>query len=130
MNNEAKVRKSTKRVVLGKGQGKVMSYEDIEEARATRAAKDLIKDKRQRGRKRKKNIMQEADDAETEPEVGAFCERGHNWQDEASSESNKCSTRGGWAKANARSGTHNRGARESTSGVYVLKGRMRRSRSL
>jgi hypothetical protein len=53
MNNEAKVRRSTKSVVLGKA--KVMSYEDIEEARAKRAAKEVITDKKgKRGRKRKK----------------------------------------------------------------------------
>jgi len=71
MNNEAKVHKSTKPVVLGKGQGKVMSYEDIEEARATRAARDAAKEakkgKGKRGRKRKKSIVQEPD--EPEPEV-------------------------------------------------------------
>jgi hypothetical protein len=38
MNNEAKVRRSTKSVVIRKA--KVMSYEDIEEARAKRAAKE------------------------------------------------------------------------------------------
>jgi hypothetical protein len=38
MNNEAKVRRSTKSVVLGKA--KVMCYEDIEEARTKRTAKD------------------------------------------------------------------------------------------
>ncbi|KAF2174522.1 hypothetical protein K469DRAFT_473871, partial [Zopfia rhizophila CBS 207.26] len=38
INNEAKVRRSTKSVVLGKA--KVMSFEDIEEARIKRAAKD------------------------------------------------------------------------------------------
>ena len=43
MNNEAKVRRSTKSVVLGKA--KVMSYEDIEEARIKRAAKDATKGK-------------------------------------------------------------------------------------
>ena len=37
MNNEAKVRRSTKSVIVGKA--KVMSYEDIKEARAKRAAK-------------------------------------------------------------------------------------------
>ena len=42
MNKEAKVRRSTKSVVLGKA--KVMSYEDFEEARAKRAAKDAAKD--------------------------------------------------------------------------------------
>jgi hypothetical protein len=51
MNNEAKVRRSTKSVVLGKV--KVMSYEDIEEARAKRAAKEATAGKGKRGRKRK-----------------------------------------------------------------------------
>jgi len=53
VNNEAKVRRSTKSVVLGKA--KVMSYEDLEEARAKRAAKDVAKGKGKgrRGRKRK-----------------------------------------------------------------------------
>jgi hypothetical protein len=73
MNNEAKVRRSTKSVVLGKA--KVMSYKDIEEARAKRAAKDAAKGKGKRGRKRK-STTQEADEseadeseAEAEPEV-------------------------------------------------------------
>ncbi|PVH68416.1 DDE-domain-containing protein [Cadophora sp. DSE1049] len=48
-NNEAKVRRST-------------SYEDIEEARAKRAAKDAIKSKGKRGRKRK-NTEPEASEA-------------------------------------------------------------------
>ena len=53
MNNEAKVRRSTKSVVLGKA--KVMSYEDLEKARADRAAREQAKAKgnRKRGRKRK-----------------------------------------------------------------------------
>lgn len=38
MNNEAKIRRSTKSVVVGRA--KVMSYEDIEEARAKRAVKE------------------------------------------------------------------------------------------
>ncbi len=37
VNNEAKVRRTTKSLVLGKA--KVMSYEDLEEARAKRASK-------------------------------------------------------------------------------------------
>jgi hypothetical protein len=65
MNNEAKVRRSTKSVVLGKA--KVMSYEDIEEARAKRAAKEVIKGKGKRGRKRKSAAL-EADEPETEAE--------------------------------------------------------------
>ena len=51
MNNEAKVRRSTKPVVLGKA--KVMSYEDLSEARVRRAAKDKASEgKGKRGRKR------------------------------------------------------------------------------
>ena len=45
MNNEAKVRRSTKAVVLGQGQGRVMSFEDIEAARVARAVKDAIRGK-------------------------------------------------------------------------------------
>ena len=43
VDNEAKVRWSTKSLVLGKA--KVISYEDLEEARAKRAAKDAAKAK-------------------------------------------------------------------------------------
>ncbi|KAH8791720.1 hypothetical protein F5882DRAFT_291135, partial [Hyaloscypha sp. PMI_1271] len=64
MNNEVKVRRSTQSLVLGKA--KVMSFEDIEVARAARAAKEVIKGKGKRGRKRK--TAQEAD--EPEPDVG------------------------------------------------------------
>ena len=59
MNNEAKVRRSTRSIVLGKA--KVMSFEDIEVARAARAAKEVIKGKGKRGRKRKSAAL-EADD--------------------------------------------------------------------
>jgi hypothetical protein len=53
VNNEAKVRRSTKSLVIGKA--KVMSYEDLEEARVKRAAKDAAKakGKGKRGRKPK-----------------------------------------------------------------------------
>jgi len=67
MNNEAKVRRLTKAVVLGQGQGKVMSFEDIEVARAARAAKEVIKGKGKRGRKRKSTAI-EADDPEPDAE--------------------------------------------------------------
>jgi len=67
MNNEAKVRRSTRSIVLGKGEGKVMSFEDIEVARAARAAKEVIKGKGKRGRKRKSSAL-EADEPETEAE--------------------------------------------------------------
>jgi hypothetical protein len=51
-NNEAKVRR-TKSAVLGKGEGKVMSYEDIEKEKARRAAKEAVAGSKKRGRKRK-----------------------------------------------------------------------------
>lgn len=54
INNEAKVRRSTRSLVLGKA--KVMSYEDLEEAQAKHAVKEstqAAKGKEKRGRKRK-----------------------------------------------------------------------------
>ena len=65
MNNEAKVRRSTKSVVLGKA--KVISFEDIKVAREARGAKEVIQGKGKRGRKRKSAAL-EADEPETEPE--------------------------------------------------------------
>jgi len=65
MNNEAKTRRSTRSVVLGKA--KVMSYKDIEEARAKRAAKEEAKAKRKEKPSRKrKSTGQEADTQEPE----------------------------------------------------------------
>lgn len=64
MNNEAKVRRSTRSVVLGKA--KVMSFEDLEVARAARAAKEVIKSKGKRGRKRKGTAL-EAEEVDPEP---------------------------------------------------------------
>ncbi|PVH68496.1 hypothetical protein DL98DRAFT_542365 [Cadophora sp. DSE1049] len=52
---------------------KVMSFEDIEVARATRAAKEVIKGKGKRGRKRK-SAAQEADEPVPEPEVARIIE--------------------------------------------------------
>ena len=49
--NESKVRCLTKSIVVGKA--KVMSYKDIVKAQADRAAKDVMKGKGKRGRKRK-----------------------------------------------------------------------------
>ncbi|KAF7954118.1 hypothetical protein EAE96_005251 [Botrytis aclada] len=70
MNNEAKVRRSTRSVVLGKA--KIISYEDIEEAQAKRTAKDAQKEKVKRGRKRKSTAI-EADKDEPEPEPEVAC---------------------------------------------------------
>ncbi len=77
LNNEVKLRRLTRSIVLGKA--KVMSFEDIEVARAARAAKDVIKGKGKRGRTRK-SIELEPDESdeldepdkphvESEPEV-------------------------------------------------------------
>jgi hypothetical protein len=67
INNEAKVRRSTKSLVLGiaKGEGKVMSYEDLQAVRAKRTEKDAAKEakgKGKRGRKRK-SATSEAEEA-------------------------------------------------------------------
>jgi hypothetical protein len=64
INNEAKVRRATPSLVLGKA--KVMSYEDLEEARAKRAMKDAAKakGKGKRGRKAKvKSAVPETEEA-------------------------------------------------------------------
>ncbi|SLM36123.1 hypothetical protein LPUS_05564 [Lasallia pustulata] len=69
INNEAKVRRSTKSLVLGKA--KVMSYEDLEEARAKRVDKEAAKEakgKGKRGRKRKSAAL-EADTPEPNAKV-------------------------------------------------------------
>jgi hypothetical protein len=63
INSEAKVRRSTRSLIVGTA--KVMSYEDLDKARVTRAAKDKAaaeKAKGKRGRKRKAT-GQEANDA-------------------------------------------------------------------
>jgi hypothetical protein len=65
INNEAKVRRSTRSLVLGKA--KVMSYEHLVEARAKRIVKDstqAVKGKGKRGRKRKNSLPEEGGTAE------------------------------------------------------------------
>lgn len=64
INNEVKVRRSTRSVILGKA--KVMSFEDLEVARAARAAKEVINGKGRRGRKRKGTALE----VEVDPEPG------------------------------------------------------------
>lgn len=57
INNEAKVRRSTRLVMLGKA--KVMSFKDLEEAKARRAKnEDAITKKGQRNCKRKDPVLQ------------------------------------------------------------------------
>lgn len=94
MNNEAKVRRSTRSVVLGKA--KVMSFEDIEVARAARAAKEAIKGKGKRGRKRKSTAL-EADGQDPEPGLAHVAKaaikgggkRGRNAADKAEPEAKR-----------------------------------------
>ena len=69
INNESKDRRSTKSIVLGKA--KVMSFEDIAEARTRRSEKEATKEKKisgKRGRKRKIAAL-EANTPETSVEV-------------------------------------------------------------
>jgi hypothetical protein len=69
INKEAKVRRSTRSLVLGKA--KVMSYEDLKVAREARAAKDKVKAGKGKGngsRKRKCAAL-EADMAEPNAKV-------------------------------------------------------------
>ena len=70
INNEVKVRRSTRSVILGKV--KVMSYDDLEEARAKRAAKEKAtadKGRGKRGRKRKSPASEEVSSVSTDNEV-------------------------------------------------------------
>ena len=75
VNNEAKVRRSTKPVVLGtvKGSARVMSYAELEEARAKRAEQDAAKEakgKGKRGRQRKDPATPEAVEDNTKVKRG------------------------------------------------------------
>jgi hypothetical protein len=65
INNEAKVRRSTKSLVLGKA--KVMSYEDLEEAQAKRAEKEAAKEAKGKGKRGQKckSASPEADEVTT-----------------------------------------------------------------
>jgi len=75
MNNEAKVCRSTKSIILKKT--KMMSFKDIEIAQATRAAKEVIKGKSKCGRKHK-NTTLEAN--EPEPKVTRIIETPMPWR--------------------------------------------------
>jgi hypothetical protein len=66
INNKAKVQRSTKSLVLGKA--KVISYKDLEEARAKRAKKEAAKEAKGKGKRGQKckSAMPEADEATTD----------------------------------------------------------------
>ncbi|OBT48116.1 hypothetical protein VE00_01033 [Pseudogymnoascus sp. WSF 3629] len=63
INDEAKVQRSTKSLVLGKA--KVMSYEDLEEARAKHANKEAAKEAKGKGKRGRKckSATSEVDEA-------------------------------------------------------------------
>jgi len=70
INNEAKIRRSTQSLVLRQRQRRVISFKDIEAARAARTAKEVIKGKGKRGQKRKRAALEaEEPETEAEPEV-------------------------------------------------------------
>jgi hypothetical protein len=67
INSEAKVRRSTRSLIIGRA--KVMSYEDLDKARTARAAKDKAaanKGMGKRGRKRKSSAQGAEEEAEAE----------------------------------------------------------------
>lgn len=67
VNNEAKSRRTTKSLVLGKA--KVMSYEDLESARTKRAAAELdaVARNQKRGKRKKKTKIQAIEEIEIDP---------------------------------------------------------------
>lgn len=65
MNDKSKVRRSTTSVVLGKA--KVMSYEDLVEARAKRAEKEAAKEAKGKGKRgRPKSAALEVEEVSTD----------------------------------------------------------------
>ena len=68
INNEAKVRRSTKSEILGTA--RVMSYEDLEKARAERAAKEAAKEAK-KGEKKAKKAAKEVNKAAKEANKAA-----------------------------------------------------------
>jgi hypothetical protein len=75
INSEAKVRRTTRSLVLqdGKGEGKVMRWEDLEKARAERAAREMAaneKGKGKRSRKRKELAQEEEEATPPDAEAG------------------------------------------------------------
>jgi hypothetical protein len=63
MNNEGKVRRSTKSNILGKGQARIMLWDDLEAARAELAAKEKEKEEK-KARKAAKDAEKEAKTAQ------------------------------------------------------------------
>jgi hypothetical protein len=79
MNNKAKVRRSTRSVVLGKA--KVMSFEDIKVAQVVHAAKEVIKGKGKRGQKCKSAALEAGEpESDSEPEVARMIDAPVLWR--------------------------------------------------
>jgi hypothetical protein len=65
LNDESKVRRSTKSEILAKGEGKVISYEDLLKARAVRAEKEAAREAKGKGRRgrKPKSVAPEVEEA-------------------------------------------------------------------
>jgi hypothetical protein len=66
INNEAKTRRSTKADILGRGNGRIISFEDLQVMRAERAAMEQAKAKGKGKRGRKRKSAMETEQAEIE----------------------------------------------------------------
>lgn len=67
VNNEAKVRRSTKSLVLGKA--KVMGYDELKEARKKRAERDAAQDAKGKGKRGRKRTSAAVEDNTAEPKT-------------------------------------------------------------
>lgn len=75
INSEAKVPRSTRSLVIGTA--KVMSYEDLDKARAARVAKDeVVANKGKRKRSRQRKVLGRKVEGDVESDVGAQEETG------------------------------------------------------
>ncbi|KAF9730283.1 transposase [Paraphaeosphaeria minitans] len=75
VNDEAKVRKATQSIVLakGKGEGKVMGFEDLEEARRKRAEQKALQEAKGKGKcgRKNKDSLEDKEAEEERHEAGA-----------------------------------------------------------
>ncbi|MCJ1284789.1 hypothetical protein MMC26_004125 [Xylographa opegraphella] len=78
INNEAKVRRSTRSVVLGKA--KVMSYKDLEEAQAKRAVKEKTSSGKKKRSRKRQSAEPEQGVPETETEVTRVSKVLESWR--------------------------------------------------
>ena len=96
INNEAKVRRPTRSEILGTA--RVVSYEDLEKARAERAAKEAAKEAKKAAKETKKV-------ANATPEAENHCRQEKWW-----SEAEESYIRGKWARAKSQADADKRNA--------------------